>query len=415
MAGIRSLKQGIELIRQGSPNEGARMIRNALKDPMLPDKTRAIAHVWLSVAVPERAQKIEFLEKAIGFDPLNHNAQKLWADMMSDGLDDMITGAHKAIADPVSPPPNVPSVMPPSKFETEVAPQALMDQRRNGTRQISLGQVRNPLDTETTTQVAPPVTVPTQPLFYNIVTLLDGPNGPSSGFFITLDGLLVTSRYAVGTREVVTIALDPTRSASGRVVRSFPHLDMAFVAVDINLQTLLRFGAFVRIPENINLQVVNINNLVRQGRSYESRRKLQDGWFSTTIRDAQDAHGSPIKDERGMVIGMLTSASNAVTGEFYGVSIGVIREKAEEYLSTLRIDQHYTYCTCCGNLSRAEVVGAYYCEYCGTVMPNAAPYNRSYSPMFDALYHEHEGLMCKHCASRIGRWEGRCLRCGRET
>lgn len=414
MAGIISLKQGIALIKQGMTAEGARMIRNALKDPTLVDKPRAIAYVWLSVSVQERQQRIEHLEQALRYDPLNENAQKMWADMMNDGLEE-ITNPQKAVIDQTTPPPSVPTVTQPPKIETEPAPPSLIEQRRNGTRQFSVGQVRSEPTLDTSTQVAPPINTHLQPQFYNAVTVLDGPNSPASGFFISTDGLLATTRYAVGTREAVTISLDPTRSASGRVVRSFPHLDLALVAVEISLQSLLRFAAFMIIPENTSLQVVNANGRVRQGRSYEARRKLQEGWFSTTIREAMDANGSPIKDERGTVIGMLTSGSSPATGEFYGLSIGVIREKAQEYLHMIRIDPRHTYCTCCGNLTRAEMLGAYYCEHCGTVMPSAAPYNRAYSPMFDQLYHEHDGMMCKHCSSRLGRADGRCLRCGRET
>ncbi len=169
------------------------------------------------------------------------------------------------------------------------------------------------------------------------------------------------------------------------------------------------------IPENTNLQVVNASGIVRQGRSQDARRKLQEGWFMTSIRGVPDAGGSPIKDDRGTVVGMLTSATSAATSELYGISIGIIREKAEDYLETVRIDQRYNYCPCCGNLARAEIFGAPYCETCGAVLPNMLHFNRNYSQTFDTLYHEREGATCRHCGSRIGRWEGRCLRCGRET
>lgn len=410
MAGIKSLRQGIDLIKQKKAEEGARMIRNALKDPALSDKTRAIAHVWLSVATKDRQQRIDYLERALQYDPQTPNAQEHLNDLLAAGLDEMITtDPLKSITDQFTPPPSPPQ--PPATVE----PNAPFAAPNLGTRPFSASQVLNNSGADIPPRVAPPMTPLPQAQFYSAVTVTDGPNGQATGFFITTDGLMVTSRHAVGTREIVTILLEPNRSANGRVVRSFPHLDLAFVAVELRLQTLMKFAGFVIIPENTSLQVVNAGGIVRQGRSQDARRKLQEGWFITSIRGAPDAGGSPIKDDRGTVIGMLTSASSPATGELYGLSLGVIREKAEEYLEMVKIDQRYSYCPCCGNLARAEIFGAPYCENCGAVLPNMAHFSRSYSQTFDTLYHEREGVMCRNCGSRIGRWEGRCLRCGRET
>jgi S1-C subfamily serine protease len=375
--------------------EGARMIRNALKDPTIVGSVRATALMWLSIAVQDTTERLQYLEEALHHDPSNGRVQQLMTNLLSDGIDEMVTGTQPTVPPPYTPPDPMPPVV----------------NRTNGTREISLNNIRG---TRQLPEVAPGLGPVPEAHFFTTVEIVDGPTGRGSGFFITHDGLMVTTRHAVGNREVITINTGQNRQEQGRVVRSFPMLDLALVKVDIQIKSMMPFSNNTVVPENISLQVTTAQGYVLQGYSRSPHKPLKAGWFRTTMRNLPDAGGSPIKDDRGTVIGMITRAVSPTSGELYGITIGTIRSEAETYLREVQIEPRYNYCPCCGSLSRALMFNGFYCEHCGAVMPSMANIPRAYSAELDVLYHEREGNTCPRCSSRIGRWGGQCLRCGQE-
>ena len=66
----RNLELGIQSIRNGQPDEGARLIRIALREDMT-DDVRAAAYLWLAETTPDNSTKLDYYRQAQQFDPSN--------------------------------------------------------------------------------------------------------------------------------------------------------------------------------------------------------------------------------------------------------------------------------------------------------------------------------------------------------
>jgi hypothetical protein len=249
---------------------------------------------------------------------------------------------------------------------------------------------------------------------YHIVGIIGGPNGPGSGFFITHNGLLVTSRYVVGGLEGVTVESDTGRQMPGRVVRSFPEIDLAFVYVDQTMSELLPVSPFPTIADNTPLTGIVHGGQVINGVKRATQRALSPHWFPTDIVSLPDAGGCPVFDDRHNLVGMLTRDISSSASYIYGVHINTIRGCVETFMNEMRTAQNRIYCQSCGYVSQAAGAGGHYCENCGTVMPLAHGNPRALPPQVLAYYQERHPTPCAICGARAGfsRDKGLCLRCG---
>jgi hypothetical protein len=375
MAGIRNMQQGIQAIQEGNPGEGARLLRIALLDASLVGPMRATAYLWLAETDANPAFKIQCYNEALAADPGNVNARQRLDQTLNSSLPALST--QPVIAQPTQP-------------------------------------MNAPLPPTPEPQI--PASTPRQTaLFYRTVGILDGPNGRGTGFFLTTEGLVATSRHIISGKENVTVSLDAARQMIGRVVRSYPELDLAFVQLDLTISHLLPFTTMTIVPENTELVAVAHENTLIRGRCRATIRELKPQWFPTTIRQLVDAGGNPVFDEHNYVVGMLTGNASRTSADVFGLHISVIRRQLDEYRRDMQHDPKRSYCPGCGSISRAEHFGAFYCEVCGSVLPKARGLNRFQVPQAAILYGENDRSPCPHCGSRVGTYNGRCLRCGRDT
>ncbi|MGB1286751.1 MAG: hypothetical protein ACPG7F_09485, partial [Aggregatilineales bacterium] len=200
------------------------------------------------------------------------------------------------------------------------------------------------------------------------VGIVDAVNGRASGFFVTRNGLIVTSRFAIGGIEELTIELASREYLYGIVVRAFPEYDLALIQVNATVSQLMPVTPTPVLPENAELvAIVHPGQSIRSSRRI-TRHETAPYWFPTTTNKAIDAGGNPIYSGNTLV-GMLTQNASRSNGYFYGLHIAKIYECVEHYTQEAAqlAAMQTIYCRHCGIISRAKNFAGYYCEHCGAV------------------------------------------------
>jgi hypothetical protein len=401
MTAYETMQQGIKAIEAGKKDEGARLLRYALRDGTLRGRVRATALNWLADATSDREEQIRLFNEVLALDPDNDYAQERLAELLTPPK------PHH----PPLPPDTLPGVaveLPPSLPDEKIS--ALVAPPPPTPVYVPPGTIRP----TTTPEIAAPAAPPMKQDYY-VVGILDGPNGPGSGFFLTVDGLIVTTRYVVGARESVTVELEPGRQVVGQLLRSFPDIDVALIQVRQPVRDLLPLSPFDDIPANAALMVMPYQRDKLAGRRRDTGRALAPHFFPTDILQVSDAGGAPVFNDRQQVVGLITRNISSSSAYVYGVHIAAVRRCHAIYQHELRSVQNRVYCASCGYASAAATVGGFYCECCGTIMPQARDQTRQHTYSMAALYGENTHPPCPHCGAQIGTYQGTCLRCGRQS
>jgi hypothetical protein len=397
MAGIRTMQQGIQAIQDGNPAEGARLLRISLLDTTLAPSMRAVVYLWMAETDANPAFKMQCYNEALAADPNNAQARQRLEALTPNAASSpgnpsatpsiVVTPltAPTGSASPTlaPPPPPSPAVLSPASADSLPAP-----------------------------LITPANNVPQNATFYQTVGIIDGPNGAGTGFFVSQDGIIATTRQVIGGLENVTINLDGNRQAIGRVIRSHSDIDLSLVRIELNLTHILPMTNAARIPDNSEIVAKPHQGSLIRGRVRGTTRDLKPHWIPTTIRELPDIGGEPVFDERNNLIGMLTRNASRTSTDVYALHIHTIMARLAEYQQALQVDPQRTYCPNCGYISRAANFNAFYCEQCGAVLPTSQGVNRYPLPQMAALYAENLQRPCRTCSSRVGYYDGQCLRCG---
>jgi hypothetical protein len=364
---FRSLELGISALQAGSTIEGARLIRIALKSGQLSAESRAIGWLWLAEYEPDPAKKRAHYEAAIAADPNNLDARQRLALLDSNAL------AAAPAATPGAPAAASP---PPSPSAAASASSAV-----------------NIAD--------------------HVASIIGGPNGPGTGVFISANGLIATTRFVAGSSERLTVELHTGQQLNGRVVRSYPETDLAFIHIDYQLNGLLPITPLPRVPEDSTLIALTYSGEMQQGAQRATQRALAPHWIPTTFTRLYDAGGDLLFDDRNYLVGMMTRNTARTSAYFFGLHILTIHRLRDAYLAEAQTTRG-SYCPACGSYSKAGGAGFFFCETCGAVLPNARHLQRYPTPQAEA-YYDVGRTRCAHCGATAGFHAGRCLRCGRAS
>lgn len=411
MAGLRNMQQGIDAIQHGNLPEGARLLKIALLDATLSGAMRATIYIWLAETDPNPTYKIQCYHDALNADPGNNHAQTRLDHLLNSG--NIMPPTPSLTSNPQTPPPAAP-VAPaagiPAAGYADAYPAASPAPAAYPAGYPAASPAPYPAAASPT--ATPP---PSTAMYFRTVSIIDGPNGPGTGFFVTLDGMIATSRLVVSGMENVVISLDATRQLVGKVVRAYPEYDLAFIKVALTLSHNLPFTGMPTLPDNMEITAVAHDGQLLRGRIRATKRDMKPHWFPTTIRQLADTGGNPVFDEHNYLVGMLTRNTSRASADVFGLHINAIRRQLEDYQREIQLDPHRAYCPNCGYISRAENFGAFYCEVCGSVLPKARGLQRFLVPQAATLYGENLQRPCRHCDSRVGYYNGRCLRCGNDV
>jgi hypothetical protein len=360
----RSLELGITALQAGSTAEGARLIRIALKRGDLTDDLRAIAYMWLAEVEKDPQQKRTFYNEALRADPNNQEARQRLARLLSAQLPPMPTPTPQTYPAGATLQPTPPPPPPASGFN----------------------------------------------IADHVANVIGGPNGPGTAFFVSPDGILATTRYIIGSSERLTIELHGGRQLTGNVIRAYPEFDLAFIHLDFRLDAALPITPMPRVADSTPLIAVTYGGEMTRGTQRQTKRALAAHWIPTSFTRLPDTGGDPIFDDRNYLVGMITRNTGRQSGYLYGLHIAAIRRCLETLLVEAQTENRL-YCPSCGNNSRAGGAGYFYCEVCGSTMPQAQHLARYPIPQAEVFYGT-TGAQCTRCGARAGLYNGRCLRCG---
>lgn len=362
---MRLFETGIAAIREGRKTEGARFIRIALKSDELPPSVAAVAYLWLAEATEDVVQKRAYYNDALAIDPSNPDARERLVGLLTSSLPSSQAAAVEAPAAP--------------------APVA--------------------------TQTMPVVSVRSAP-GEQIVHVVGGPNGAGSAFFVSPDGLLVTTRYVTGGQEHLTLVLRSGRQALGQVVRAWPNLDIAFIYTEERVNETLPATPYPVVPDDTPMASVSGAGEQQRGKQRPTKAALAEHWVPTDFVKLPDAGGDPLFDERNTLLGMMTRNHSRSSGYLYGVHIGHIQRCVEQYRAEMTDGVRRVYCPGCGVVSAATGAGYFFCDVCGAVSPVAR--NVARYPQGDPAADPNRPR-CPHCEAQAGFYGGNCLRCGRNA
>ena len=83
---FRSMEQGIKAVQEGKLEEGARLLRIALRDEALSGKLRAVALTWLAETSTDPDHKTRCYKEALEADPGNTDVTQRMAYLLSSQL-----------------------------------------------------------------------------------------------------------------------------------------------------------------------------------------------------------------------------------------------------------------------------------------------------------------------------------------
>lgn len=400
----RNLQQGVNAIQQGNVEEGARLIKIALKSDEVQGAMRALGWIWLAETIQDREGKMRCYNEALTADPGNKHASERMALLMASTLPPTASQVTEAVK--VAPPTDNPGqAPPPSGMPGQAGPAQAVDYNNMGASSAP--------------QQQPPATPVTQMStasgsVYRTIGIPDGVNGPGTGFLITRDGLMVTTRYVVGGMREITYELAPGQRYNAPVVRSFPEYDVAFISTGLQSSQLMPMTNTPHVPGNTPLTAYAHSGRVVSGTRRATKSEGKPEWLPTDIPEENlpDAGGNPVFNAQNMLIGMLTRNANRSAPYVFVLTLATIFQLLEVYQRENQPGQSLTYCHACGHLSRAAGLGGFYCEYCGAILPHAESVQRFPLPQMAQLYGEGMSQPCPNCGSSVGFHQGSCLRCG---
>ncbi len=387
---FQSVEQGIGAIQAGNRDEGIRLLKIALKSPELAPALRAVACLWLGETSTDPTEKRAYYKDALAADPANTAVKERVESFLAQQYMPPPTSTQPI--SPMAPP------MPTSLPGALVAPNPYAPiQQPNLPKTGSL----NPA------VLQPAALAPLS----QVVTITGGPNGPATAFFVAREGLLATTRFAVGGADQVIVEFQNRQQMPGYIVRAYPELDLAFIYIQQSMPDVLPVSPAANIMENTRLTLICADGSLIQGKRRATKRIMPAQWFPTDITDLPDVGGEPVLDDRNYLVGMITRNTASTSAYVYGLHINTIRTQVELFRQETTEGQR-TYCRHCGHYSKALAAGGYYCEKCGGLHPQAEGLMRFPQAQTQAFYYEHNSISCPNCNANVGFHRNYCLRCG---
>lgn len=400
MTAIKTLETGIQAIQSHQYAEGARFVRIALKSSELTAELRSVAYCWLAETRDDFEHKRACYGEALIADPNNAEAKQRLSALLAAQLPPMPASL------PENPPPGA------AGYTTTAMPLPSGYQPMAFTQ--STPTMPAPPSPTLYSPAAPPAYAPPQTysnsISEHLVGVIGGPNGLGTGFFISPEGIVATTRFVVGGMERVTVELQAGQQVPGVIVRAFPELDLAFLRIEIAPRHALPITPQPRVEDNAPLAIYAYGRQPLAGAQRPTKRALAAHWIPTTYTQMPDTGGAPVFDQQQYLVGMVTGNTSRNSGHYYALHIAAIRARLQAYLDELRSDAR-AYCPSCGTNSRAGGAGFYYCETCGGMMPRAQYVTRQPLPQAE-YYYGVSGIRCTQCGVTAGMYNGKCLRCG---
>jgi len=233
--------------------------------------------------------------------------------------------------------------------------------------------------------------------------------GSGSGFFINDEGIIATNRHVVGTSSDVTVRLHDDREYSGKVIKSFNNIDLAFIKADVKNKKYVSFGneSDVKVGQSVfaigNPQGLH-NTLTKGIVSAVGRLVQKSSYIQTDAPINPGNSGGPLFNEHAEVIGINTLVQRQSQGLGFAIPIEVLKDKHNEIKDNLTEILDGYYCRACGHSSSDSA----YCEKCGA----AIKVEKAPTKISEKKKASEPLTNCNSCKAEITPSDKYCPKCG---
>lgn len=231
--------------------------------------------------------------------------------------------------------------------------------------------------------------------------------GLGSGFFVHANGLIVSNRHVIGYEHEVDINLADDSHIKGRVVRSFPEIDVAFIRVTLapTFVPCLAASGSSRVGQSVLVigHPMGLSNTLTRGIiSAINREVMGNVYLQTDAAINTGNSGGPVFNDFGEVVGVATMTLSQGQGLNFALPADQVQRKIEIFASEeARVQSGQgVYCNICGYFS----FGGVYCQNCGV---NLKDQNHHKVANQAAL-----PLQCTNCGKSLGNGDQFCSACG---
>jgi S1-C subfamily serine protease len=240
--------------------------------------------------------------------------------------------------------------------------------------------------------------------------------GFGSGVLINSDGIIATNKHVVGTNSKGTIRMNDTAEYTGRVIRSYGDLDLAFVKIDKADVEYASLGTDRKVKVGQSVYAIGhplgLDNTLTKGIVSSIGRLMRGSHYIQTDAPINPGNsGGPLFNEYAEVIGINTMVLRETQGLGFAIPIEAVYEKFNEVKTEMDAILSMSYCGVCGNSSKSSK----YCEVCGaSIMADAAPAKPN--PALQTV--ETTGkrkVTCTACNSYLSATDKYCPKCGADA
>lgn len=233
--------------------------------------------------------------------------------------------------------------------------------------------------------------------------------GMGSGFYVKTNGLIVTNRHVVGYERDVTVQTTDGKQLIGRVLRSYPEIDLAFIRVQGSSHFIPPFcpPGMVRVGQSV-LVIGNplglANTLTRGIISAINREIMGNIYLQTDAAINPGNSGGPLFNDLGEIIGVATMGIGSNQGLNFAVPIEFVRTRMEQFIleeSRVQFGQGI-YCNICGYFS----IGGAHCPNCGVSLPNNSLNQKN-------IPNSIQQNQCQNCGKMLISGDQFCSACGK--
>ena len=230
--------------------------------------------------------------------------------------------------------------------------------------------------------------------------------GSGSGFFVNSNGLVATNRHVVGLKREVVVRFSDSKEIPGKVVRSFPETDLAFVKVEADPVKYVSLASPTTIKEGQSVCAIGspkgLSNTLTRGIVSSTGRYVEGKHFIQTDAPINPGNsGGPLLNERGEVIGVNTWGIPGCEGLNFAIPVDILNECEKAVIQEDALGS--TYCPICGHSTKAEK----YCDYCGSSLKAAAAKAGQTEEKQTNAVSE-----CRICKQKIEPGNKYCPKCG---
>ena len=259
----------------------------------------------------------------------------------------------------------------------------------------------------------------------DLVVSVRTPDSSGSGVLFGSGDIIATNKHVIENQKKVVIGTKRQQHTLGKVLRSYPDIDLAFVQIELSKATEATTRQIrqkkksrvhskpIRVGEHVFAigHPLGLEYTFTQGIVSAVRRLIDEQEYLQIDASINPGNsGGGLFNKYGELIGINTMGYANTQGLNFAIPTGIVQQKYDEMLTELRSGA-LNYCAVCGFTSKDSK----YCENCGSLLDSEQSIDE-----LDAIISacnnnsSKEILRCNSCGTEACDTDKYCTSCGSE-